>query len=375
MQKIECEVDFLRNAGEDPRRKPRIYGDNIVKSAKRYGLAADKILDFSANVNPLGPSSLAKRAAKKSLAFIDHYPDSDMIGIRRAIARYFGIKYQQVTCGNGSNSLIHFLPRVFKPKKVLIPVPTYSEYAVAAEDAGSAIVSFHLRERDGYHVDPIELSFALKGVDMAFLCNPNNPTGQIIPKKEMMEIISYALPQRVTLVVDEAFMDFVDSESIAKEAVQSSRIICIRSFTQFFGMPGLRIGYAISDEATIADLQNAQEPWTVNIPAQEAAIAALDDWGHIKKTHRLIEKERNRLLSALRLLPGVEPFPGTANFIFLKFDMIDAHTLIEKLGCRGIMVHDCSCFQGLDSRYIRIAVRTRRENNRLIRSLRELIIR
>ena len=352
----------------------RTHGGNIYEAARRYGFAEKKIIDFSSNVNPLGPSSFAKRAAKKALSSIDRYPDPDMGDLRKAIARYFGIKSEHVMCGNGSNSLIHLIPRVFRPRKVLIPFPTFSEYAAAVEDAGGEVVPFPLLEREGFRVDTLEMSFALKGVDMAFLCNPNNPTGQIIPKAEMLEIARYALEHDVLLVVDEAFMDFTDSESIIKEAVELSHLICIRAFTKFFGMPGLRVGYAVSGEATIAGLRDGQEPWTVSIPAERAAIAVLGDWTYIDKTRRLINKERDRLLSALRILPGVETFPCSANFLFIKLTAVDVPTFIDKLGERGMLVRDCSSFSGLDGRYIRIAIRTGRENKRLIKAFRELLV-
>ncbi len=374
MQKRESEFVNFITSDESAKLTTRVHGGNVYEAARHYSLDIKKIIDFSSNVNPLGPSTMAKRAAKRSLAFIDRYPDPDMNDLRRAIARYFGVKATQVSCGNGANGLIHLMPRIFKPKRVLIPAPTFSEYAAAAESAGAEVVLFPLKELDGFRVDPVEIAFALKGADMAFLCNPNNPTGQLIPKQEMLEIMRYAREQGITLVVDETFMDFLDSESIVKEVVQTSRVICIRAFTNFFGMSGLRCGYAVSDEATINALRQGQEPWSVNIPAEQAAIAALNDWGHIKKTRRLIERERNRLLSALRLLPGVETFPSAANFILFKLTSMDGHTLREKLGFRGILVRDCSSFPGLGDGYIRIAVRKRRENNRLIRALRELII-
>jgi threonine-phosphate decarboxylase len=369
---IQADIKTVQNV----RRTARVHGGNIYEAIKRYGLEGREILDFSSNVNPLGPSSAAQRAARKALALIDRYPDPAMTDLRKAIARYFGIKPEHVICGNGSNELIHLIPRVFRPKKVLVPMPTFTEYAAAVEEAGGEVVSLSLKEREGFRVDPLEMAFALKGVDMAFLCNPNNPTGLLIPKTDMLEIMRYALQHGVRLVVDEAFMDFIDySESIVKDAVQASQLICLRAFTKFFGMPGLRIGYAVSDEATIAALTAGQEPWTVNIPAEHAAIAALQDWRHIKKTRRVIEKERNRLLSALRVLPGVEPFPGAANFIFIKVTSADASLLVEKLGLRGLLVRDCSSFPGLDGGFVRIAVRTRRENERLVKALRALLVR
>jgi threonine-phosphate decarboxylase len=374
VQNTECKMDEALSDGENTQRTTRIHGGNIYEAAKRFGIDEEDIVDFSSNVNPLGPPSAAKRAVKRSSKFLDRYPDPEMNGLRKAIARYFGIKPGQVICGNGSNGLIRLIPRVFRPKKVLIPVPTFMEYAAAAEDAGGKVVTFPLKEREGFRVDPLEMAFALKGMDMAFLCNPNNPTGLLIPKTEMLEIMQYALQHGVRLVVDEAFMDFSDSNSIVKEAVQSSRIICLRAFTKFFGMPGLRIGYAVSDEKTAVALRDGQEPWAVSIPAEQAAIAALNEWGYIKKTRRLIEKERERLLSALRILPGVEPFPCSANFILFKLASVDAWHLAEKLGQRGLLVRDCTSFPGLSNRYVRIAVRTRRENNRLVEALRELLI-
>ena len=375
MQNAEIGLDNTARGGEIVQKTPRTHGGNIYAAAKRYGLKEKTIIDFSSNVNPLGPSSVAIHAAKKALSFIDRYPDPDMRELRTAIARYFGIKPGHVMCGNGSNSIIHLIPRVFRPKKVLIPFPTFSEYTAAVQDAGGEVVPFPLLERAGFRIDPLEISFALKDVDMAFLCNPNNPTGQIIPKAEMLEIVQYAREHGVGLVVDEAFMDFMEAESIIKEAVESSHLICLRAFTKLFGMPGLRIGYAVSDERTIAALREGQEPWTVSIPAEQAAIAVLGHWSYISKTRRLIEKERSRLLSALRILPGVETFPCSANFIFIKLTSMDVPMFVDKLGERGMLVRDCSSFAGLDKSYIRIAVRTGRENKRLIKAFRELLVR
>lgn len=377
MQNKETDIDATVNGEAIAQKTPRTHGGNIYEAARRYGYAEGKIIDFSSNVNPLGPPLTAKRAATKALSSIGQYPDPDLLGLRTAIARYFGIKSGHVICGNGSSSLIHLIARVFRPKKVLIPFPAFSEYAAAVKDVGGEVIPFSLLETEGYRVDLLEMSFALKDADMAFLCNPNNPTGRLVPKAEMLEIVRFALQHGVGLVVDEAFMDFdvMGSDSIIKEAVESSHLICLRDFTAFFGMPGLRIGYAVSEEKTIAALRERQEPWPVTIPSERAAIAALGDWSFIKKTRRLIEKERNHLLSALRILPGVETFPCSANFILVKITSVDVPTLIGKLGERGMLVRDCSSFPGLDARYIRITVRTWWDNRRLIKAFRELLVR
>ncbi len=352
----------------------RTHGGNIYDIVQRYEISEGDILDFSANINPLGPSPAAVRAAKESLSIINRYPEPSMTGLRTAVSRYFGINPDNVICGNGSIELIYLIPRVFKPKRVLIPAPTFTEYAAAAESAGAEAVLFLLSEKDGYRLDPVETAFKLKGMDMAFLCNPNNPTGQLVSRAEMLEILKYAAQEGVRLVVDEAFMDFTGSDSLVREAVQSSHLICIRAFTKFFGMPGLRIGYGVADAETIEALRSNQEPWTVNIPAERAAIAALTSWGHIRKTRKLIERERERLISAFRLLPGVEPFPSAANFIFVKLATMDSLTLTEKLARRGILIRDCSSFPNLDNRYIRIAVKTKRENERLVSALKDVLL-
>lgn len=374
MQKTEVEAGNVLNSSDSTEKNTRDHGLDIYQAVQRYGLAENDFFDFSSNVNALGPSSAAERAAKRALARMDRYPDMSMSNLRRGISRYYGIKPEQVLCGNGATGLLHLIPRVFKAKKILIPVPTFPEYALAAAGAGAAVVTLPLPERTGFRLDPLEMAFALKGVDMAFLCNPNNPTGLITPKAEMLEIAKYALEQGVRLVVDEAFMEFAASESIVKEAAQAVHLISVRSFSAFFGMPGLRIGYAVSNEDAVYSLREGQEPWPVSIPSEHAAVAALNDWRYTRKTLRLIEKEKARVLSAVRILPGVETFPGAANFIFMKVPM-NATLLTEKLALRGLLVRDCSSFAGLDNRFIRITLRTRRENKRLIQALRELLSR
>ncbi len=348
---------------------PRVHGGNVSEAARRYGFDESDILDFSANVNPLGPSPASLKAARTSLAEVDRYPDSDTPDLKTACAWYFGIRPDQVLCGNGSTGLIHLIPRVFRPKRVLITTPTFTEYAAAVADAGGSVISFPLREHNGFRVDPRELAPQLNGVDMAILCNPNNPTGRLVKKVEMKQIVQSAFDAGVKLVVDEAFMDFAESESIARFAAEFPHVICIRAFTKFFALAGLRIGYLLSHEENIHALRAGQEPWAVSLPAERAAVAALHDERYISKTHRLVTRERAWLQSMLRQLPGIEPFDGSANFLLAKLTSGDARDLVHALGRRGILIRDCSSFAGLGNQYVRIAVRTRRENERLAQAL------
>ncbi len=373
MQNTECEIHAPRQTGQSGASVRVPEGATVRDAARRYGLNESDFIDFSSNGNPLGVPSSAVRGARKGLDLADRYPAPGSSTLRTAVARYYGVKPEQVLCSAGSTALIHLIPRIFRPRKVLIVEPTFPEYAVAAAAAGAEVVRLQMPERTGFRIDPLEMAFALKGVDMAFLCNPNNPTGLLMPKPEMLEIAKYALDLGVRLVIDEAYMDFTSAETVVKEAVQSPQMICLRTFSAFFGMPGLRVGYCLAGDTTVAALEAGQEPWSVNTAAEHAAVAALNDWRHTRKTLRLMDKERERFHSALRIMPGVETFPSAANFLFLKVPADKAPLLVDKLALRGMLIRDCSCFPGLDSRYVRITVRTGGENKRLLRALRELL--
>lgn len=374
MHGTDIETNISKPVGSEAGPAPRVHGGNIAAAARRYGLEGRPIIDFSSNVNASGPSRAAVRAAKRALAQIDRYPDSQSQELRRAIARYHGIKPEHILCGNGSNGLIHLIPRVLRPANALIPVPSFVEYAAAVEDAGGTVTPFALGERDGFRLDPVDMSFALAGKDLTVFANPNNPTGRIVSKADVLEILRYAAREGATVVVDEAFMDYDETESVVKEAVQAPNLIVLRAFTKFFGMPGLRIGYAVMNDGLADRIGKSLEPWTVNIPAQAAAVAALQDWSHIERTRKVTARERERLAAELRLLPGIEPFPASANFIFIKLNGIDGPSLTDKLGLRGILVRDCSSFPGLDARFLRVAVRTARENRKLIKALRAILL-
>ena len=367
-------VDECVNAPIVGEKAPRIHGGNLREAAQRFDLREKDLVDFSSNVNPLGPSRAARSAVKRCLDRLDRYPDPDAEELRKAIARYFGIRTGQVLCGGGSNGLIHLIPRAFRPRRVLIPRPTFTEYGAAVEDSGGEVVPLLLTEKTGFRIDPVEMAFALKGMDMAFLCNPNNPTGGLVTRGDMLEIAGYAAREGVLLVVDEAFMDFEERESVLKEITGFPNVICLRAFTKFFGLPGLRVGYAVAEDQLIAGLRRHQEPWTVSVPAEGAAIAALGDWGHIRKTRELVETEREWLRDQLRLLPGIEPFPAAANFILFKMVKGEPAALVKRLGEQGFLVRDCSSFPGLNERFIRIAVRTRRENKGLIKAMRKVLL-
>ena len=342
------------------------HGGNIY-AVKR--IFKKDIIDFSANINPLGLPSRIKKIIYKNFESILHYPDPQA-NITRKLAQYWGIKEENVLLGNGSVELIYLIVSCFMPKTTLIPVPTFSEYERAARNIKSRIKFVELYEKEDFRLNPSRLSDS----DILFLCNPNNPTGNLIfTDSRMVEKLPHKL-----IVIDEVFMDFLPDEkkyTLIWKASKSKRIIVLRTFTKFFSLPGLRIGYLVAHKDMVKALKKYQMPWNVNALALKAAECMLADKTYINKTKQFIEKERDFLFNAIAEIGGLKPYPSVTNFLLLKVEepAIDAVYLSRELLAKGILIRDCSNFRNLTSKFIRIAVRNRPENERLIKALKRFI--
>ncbi len=345
------------------------HGGNIREIAKRYGLKPEEIIDFSASINPLGMSKRARKAVVERVDSILHYPEQFAEGLTLEAARFYGVPNDSLIAGNGSTELIYLIPRAFKPKKALIINPTFSEYKNALKIAGCGIDYFLMLEEDGFRlrVDPLKRVLTV-GYDILYICNPGNPTGALIPKSDIIEIVDKALSHNTLCIVDEAFIDFAEEESVKREAVERSNLIVLRSMTKFFGIPGLRIGFAIGNKERIGEMMVYKEPWSVNALGSIAAIEGLGDTEYIEESRRYVAKERYHLFSALKEIQGLKSFPSSANYILLKIkrDGVDADSLAATLAKEGILIRSCSSFDGLGNRFFRVAVRKREENERLI---------
>lgn len=383
-----------------------IHGGNIEKIAKRYGLREEKIIDFSANINPLGPSPKVIKVLKENLDKIARYPDPEAIKLRKELSEYLKVNPENIIAGNGAVELIHLICRALRPKKALIVVPTFSEYEFVLKSVGCKTEFFPLKSRDNFRLDIEELLRNMKKIDLPrpyegrgllFLCNPSNPTGQLISKVNMLRIVDNARKRRVFVVVDEVFIDFVENEkerTLIQEAVKRNNLFVIRSLTKFFALPGIRIGHGIGNKRLLEKLKTHQEHWSVNALAQIAGIAALRDREYIKKTKGLISEEREFLYHRLSKIKGLKPYPSVTNFILCQLTgrkhlsaLISgiytpaayytkksaSKSLQKKLIQKNILIRDCSSFRSLSNRYIRIAIRTRKENLRLISSLSKIL--
>ncbi len=350
------------------------HGGNIRLAAERYGLRADSILDFSANINPLGLTEKIKKVLADSLDSICNYPDPECKALRDEVADFLDLQSRHILIGNGSTELIYLIPKVLAPHRVLIVIPTFSEYESSAKQQRSKIIFVRRGRESCFKMEIGNLVRLIPKSGLVFICNPNNPTGDLLSKDEIMYLVKVARRQSSILIIDEAFIEFIEEEeafSVVREAAKASNLLVLRSLTKFFALPGLRLGYAVGSKNLIGKLSGYQFPWSVNCFAQIAGREAIKNKNYIKLSKELIIREREYLFEKIKRIEGITPYMPTANFIFCELNekRLNSKKLCDKLGRRGILIRDCSNFRGLNDRYIRIAVRNRDENNRLIKTL------
>jgi len=356
------------------------HGGNIYRAGEELGIPEDKIIDFSANINPLGISKRVIKDIVHNLKYLPDYPDPDAKELRLEIARHHTISAESIICGNGSTELIYLIVRALKPKNVLIPAPTFSEYERACKSYGTRIIHYGLKRENNFDINTDEFIGVMNGdknseltipnsplhTDMVFLCNPNNPTGRLIQKKDVMRIAHAAKALKSYLVVDEAFIDFVSDASVIQEVEKNPYLIVIRSMTKFYALAGLRLGYGIFPLKIIDLIKQYKEPWTVNTLAQKAGVAVLNDTAYKKQTLKLIKKEKQFLEKKFKQL-GINFVDSYANFYLLSLP--NAESMYKELKKKGILVRLCSDFKGLDKTYIRVAVKSRKYNILLMKEL------
>jgi threonine-phosphate decarboxylase len=356
-------------------------GADMYRLAAELKMQERRVIDFSASANPLGVSKKVKADLRKHLKYLHNYPDPEAERLRKRLALYFAIDPETILCGNGSTELLYLIPEVLNPAHVLVPAPTCPEYERACRTHSETRISyFELKEEDGFHLDADRFIDAMPEGDselntpntsspcaMAFLCNPNNPTGRLLSRHEIVKISDAARNRRCYLVVDEAFIDFCPDDSIIKDATGNPFLIVLRSMSYFYSLAGLRIGYGIFPQHLVRRLRAHREPWTVvNSLAQRAALTALKDKVYRKETMAFVAEEKRFIEKHLRKL-GIAFIPSDANYYLLK--MRDAGEIASVLKKRGILVRECMDMKGLGSLYLGIAVKSHRENAVLMREL------
>jgi threonine-phosphate decarboxylase len=348
------------------------HGGNISNICNTYGLNPDEIIDFSASINPLGYPDSVRKAILQRFNDILHYPDSECAELRKAIAEKHHCNTSNVIIGNGSNELFHLIPRALKPKHGAVLQPTFSEFKNALHNANVEIIEiiYDINKSFSFDLNDARLRNFKEGI--VFLCNPNNPTGQLVTKEEIFEFAK-DYPERI-IVVDEAFMDFVEEEekfSVIKEVATTKNLIVVRSLTKFYGFPGLRLGYLVACESIINSLLRFKEPWTVNAFAQVAGQAAINDKEFTLNSKRFMSGEKMFLYEGLSKIKELYPLYPSVNFILVSIGNVNITSsgIYDLLIKDRIVIRDCSNFVGLSDKFFRVAVRNRDENRKLLSAL------
>lgn len=348
--------------------KPCLHGGPNYVELSSLGIELDRVLDFSSSCNPFGPPKGVKEALGSIL--VERYPDPEATELKLRLSEKLGVNPAHILVGSGAVELIRLVALAYieRGEKVLIFEPTFGEYRVACQIMGAKIWETRAKEQERFkpNIDSaLSLIRAIKPKGV-FLCNPNNPTGQYLSRAEVEGILDEL--RDGFLVLDEAYVSFVEGAWASPELTSRGNLIIIRSLTKDFALPGLRLGYAIATPGIIAVLRRVRPPWNVNAAAQHAGLVALKNEGFLEQSKRRISEAKESLLEGLSQL-GFLTLPSRANFFLVKVG--NARRVRLSLLRRGILVRDCTSF-GLPE-YIRIAVRPLEECGIFITALMEII--
>lgn len=346
-----------------------VHGGDWAGYRAEFGRDA---LDFSANVSPLGLPAGVAAAIINALPTADRYPDPLCRELRAALAGAEGVPADWILCGNGAADLIFRLALAVRPRRALLPAPTFAEYEAALQTVGCAVQRVFLREENEFAVTEKFIDAVTPETDIVFLCQPNNPTGQVTPPALVERLVRRCAECGAVLAVDECFLDFLPDRDAwtAKQLLRDApQLIILKAFTKLYAMAGVRLGYALcGDAALLEKMRGAGQPWAVSSLAQAAGLAALQETAYAGAVRALIAEQRPRMAAGLRAL-GLRVMDGQANYLLFRA----TPDFGEKLRRRGAVVRSCANYPGLDAAWYRTAVRTAEENTRLLQIMGEIL--
>jgi len=348
------------------------HGGNAKEISRKNKIDYDKILDFSANINPLGMPTSVKKAIIEGLDEVEKYPDITYFELKCAIGEFEDINKENLILGNGAAEVLFNVVRGIDPNNTLILAPTFSEYEEATKAINGTIIYYKLKEENNFHIQEDILDYINSELDLIFICNPNNPTGVITSKDLLVKILIKAKKNNVIVLIDESFLDFIEVNlSMISYINEYENLIIIKSLTKFFVLPGIRIGYGICSNASLKEkLEKISPAWNINILAEIATKTGLKDKTYIRKTLKFIKSEKKYLYNELKEIKQLKVYEPSANFILLKTRIkINLKNMLLK---NNILIRSCSNYEGLDNSYYRIAVRNHEENSKLIENIRNL---
>ncbi len=350
-----------------------VHGADINSAAELYGLEADKIIDFSSNINPFIVESMDKIVAA-GVENLQKYPDIKYRRLRKNIADYLRVEDSYIIPGNGATEIIYLLMRNLSGRLAIIN-PTFSEYRKGAEIAGLSVVDFVMDWKKDFKLDLDEIYRRKDEFDSIFICNPNNPDGSV---REIKKLLEFAEKEGKLLIVDETFIEFADSEkerSLVNMVEKSKNLFIIRAVTKFFGIPGIRLGYGISSNRELLQkMYDEKEPWTINSFADSASDFIFKEEEYIRKSKEYFSKERICMINEINKIDGIKAFNSDANFILVRFENRNVLDVKENLLKRaGLLIRDASNFIGLDSSFARVAIKNHEQNTVLVDALRSVL--
>lgn len=352
-----------------------VHGGNTEEIARKYKLNSKEIIDFSANINPIGLNENVKTAMINAIDKVAKYPDITYFDLKNSIGEFEKIDISNITLGNGAAEVIFNIVRALSPRKALLPAPTFSEYEEAIISVNGEIEYYKLKEDNDFNLDYEFINRIKEGVDIIFICNPNNPTGCLTTKKFIKKVLDKALITNTTVVIDESFLDFVKPNELYLSndlLMDYKNLIIVKSLTKFFAIPGARIGYGLcSNNKIINEVNKVIVPWSVNVIASEAIIQGLKEKDYIEESIVYVKNEKEYLYSALKEINTLKVLAPSVNFIMFKL-LIDLD-LKSELIKRKILIRSCDNYIGLNNKFYRVAVRTREENDKLISELKNIL--
>lgn len=353
------------------RNHERTIGNMIVHGGDIYRNHVE--IDFSVNTNPLGTPQAVKAAMRRAIEQCGRYPDMEAEALKSAVSGMIGVPGEYLVFGNGASELFMAIVHGIRPKKTVIPVPSFYGYEYAAGTAESEILYYELKPENNFQVTEDFYSVLTEDTDLVFLANPNNPTGSLMEREMLMDLLRHCKRAGIYVVLDECFIEFCAGGcSVISELEKFDHCILVRAFTKIFSIPGVRLGYLICKNKPLLAKIAAQLPeWNLSCFAQEAGCACAGEGAFVAETQRYVSRERAFLEERLRRA-GFWVYPGAANFILIHREEREAERgLYERLLEKGILIRNCENFRGLGRGYYRVAVKCREENLRLLRALEE----
>ncbi len=349
------------------------HGGNLYEAALAAGVDPSSVLDFSASVNRMTDRNQLKAWLAESAGQIGDYPDPEYHHLRKLIGEHYAISPDAILPGNGSTELLYLVPRVLEMKKGLVVAPSYADYADALRLAGASVERMYLHKNNAFALDYSKLAERLQErFDVVIIGTPNNPTGTVTEPAALRSFIA-AHPGTLFLI-DESFADFAPSSTLLP--IIPPNAVVLRSFTKFYGIPGLRAGFAAAPPPIMEKLKAAKEPWTLNSAAEYICRKLLEEGMNDEAMRSEINRQRDRLAAALGGIPGLRVFATPANYLLVE---IESKTLTAAalksalLSKEKILIRDCGNFDGLDAYWFRVAVRAESENARLVAALKGVL--